>query len=189
MTDPEIQQLLKERFQTLPKIIQDVITSGDIKTELTAITSENHLHMDQAGGLQMAVMMILLGVEPMSDFVKVIEEESKVSHETANAIAERLNTKVFAPMREHLQALSEGMSEASETSEASEAPHAPPSNTVTPSSAASPNTAGNTPPTTQPETPTPPASETSPTNATPATPSPIVHEAQKPSDPYHEPVE
>lgn len=96
-------QALAERFASLPKPVQDAITSTDIEAEMRKLAVHHKLHFDQWDILEHAVLMTLLGVERTDDLEKNLTERLGVSADVAKILATDISRIVFAPVREHLE--------------------------------------------------------------------------------------
>lgn len=94
---------LKERFQMLPKVVQDAITSADVDAHLRKLADTHKLHLDQWQKLENEVMLALLGFEHVEDLEKNIQQEIGVTAEVAHALVGDVNTIVFEPIRQELE--------------------------------------------------------------------------------------
>lgn len=95
--------LVKERFQLLPKVVQDAITSADVEKRLRELAEGHKLHLDQWQLLENEVHLTLLGVKPVEDLEVNIKNEVLVPEETAHELAEGISKIVFEPIREELE--------------------------------------------------------------------------------------
>ena len=102
-TDTELEKALKERFQKLPKVLQNAITSADVEKRMRGLADTHKLHLDQWQSLENEVMLTLLGVQPIEDLEKNLKNEIVVSSETAKLLAGDISKIVFAPIREELE--------------------------------------------------------------------------------------
>jgi len=94
---------LKERFQLLPKVVQDAITSADVDAHLRKLADTHKLHLDQWQKLENEVMLALLGFEHVEDLQKNIQQEIGVTADVAHALVGDINTIVFEPVRQELE--------------------------------------------------------------------------------------
>jgi hypothetical protein len=104
--DPEETELdakLKERFEQLPKVVQDAITSADVEKRMRALAETNKLHLDQWESLENEVQLTLMGVQPIEDLQKNIKSEVGVSDEVAASLTADISKIVFEPIREELE--------------------------------------------------------------------------------------
>ena len=104
--DQEEEQLKKqfeERFKTLPKVVQDAITSADLDKRLRELAQTQKLHLDQWDLLENEVKLALYGFEPVESLAKNIQSEVGVSPEAAKALSEGISKIVFEPVRQELE--------------------------------------------------------------------------------------
>lgn len=103
MEDKEYEELIKERFKLLPKVVQQAIVSADVDKQLRALADTHKLHLDQWRSLQNQVMLTLLAIENSEDLQKNLQAEVGVPEEVANALAADISTIVFEPIRQELE--------------------------------------------------------------------------------------
>ncbi len=103
--DNIINKQLLEKFKRLPKEVQAAILSVNLSESLQKIVRDNRLLIDQSGKLEMEVIITLLGLEPVSDFLRNIAKELNVSTEKATQIAQDTDTLIFKNIRSSLQSL------------------------------------------------------------------------------------
>lgn len=102
MTDT--QQQLKERFDLLPKVVQDAITSAEVEEHLRKLSRTHQLHLDQWQELETEVMLTLMGIKPIGALAANIKNMVRVDDVTARALAQSISEIVFAPIRAELDA-------------------------------------------------------------------------------------
>ena len=107
MTEPntatELEIALKERYDKLPKVVQDAIMSADVEKRMRELADTNKLHIDQWQTLENEVMLTLLGVKPIEDLEKNIKKEVGVFDEIAATLAGNISKIVFEPIRQELE--------------------------------------------------------------------------------------
>lgn len=104
MTDKtDIQTTLKERFAELPKVVQNAITSADVRKRMRELADTHKLHLDQWETLENEVMMTLFGVLPVDELQTNIQKQVGVSKEMAKELTENISKIVFEPIREELE--------------------------------------------------------------------------------------
>jgi hypothetical protein len=101
--DPATQQQLKERFEKLPKSLQDAITSADIEQHLRGLSDKQKLHLDQWNKLENEVMLTLLGLERAEDLTDNIEKHVGVTRDIAITLSGDIMQTVFNPVRAELE--------------------------------------------------------------------------------------
>lgn len=99
----ELNAQLAERFKTLPKVVQDAITSADVQKHLRELADTHKLHLDQWQSLENEVMLTLLGFQPTDKLQNNIASEVGVSNETAASLAQDISRIVFAPIRGEME--------------------------------------------------------------------------------------
>lgn len=101
--DEETQRAIKERFQRLPKVLQDAITSANIAQHLRELATTHKLHLDQWEALENEVMLTLLGLEQVDVLRENIQREIGADEATASALAADISRIVFEPVRQELE--------------------------------------------------------------------------------------
>ncbi len=102
-TDTELEKSLKERFEKLPMVVQNAITSADVEKRMRELADTHKLHLDQWQSLENEVMLTLLGVQPIENLEKNLENEVNVSAEVAASLAGDISKIVFEPIRQELE--------------------------------------------------------------------------------------
>ena len=103
----DIQQVIKERYAQLPPDLQRAIKSADLAEKFARIADKHSLHIDQNGSLQTETILVMLGLEPASDYVGNLEKELNISGREAQAIAEDVNTEILNAIKSSLRTLEE----------------------------------------------------------------------------------
>jgi len=101
--DKEFDELIKERFAQLPKVVQEAITSADVEKRMRELAETQKLHLDQWESLENEVQLTLLGVQPIEDLQKNIKSEVGVTDEIAKSLTEEISKIVFEPVRQELE--------------------------------------------------------------------------------------
>lgn len=105
--DEETQKIIAEQMKKLPKDVVTAIVSVDYKTKLQEITKRQRLLIDQAGKLEMETTLIMIGLEPLADFVGNLAREMNVNELRAREIALDVSENIFKPIRNSLQKMNE----------------------------------------------------------------------------------
>ena len=84
-TETDLEKALKERFQKLPKVLQNAITSADVEKRMRELADTHKLHIDQWQSLENEVMLTLLGVQPIESLEKNIKSEVAVPDDAAKS--------------------------------------------------------------------------------------------------------
>lgn len=101
--ETDIQKLLKERFASLPKPVQDAISSEDNSKHLRELADNHKLHIDQWERLENEVMMALFGVTPIDELEGQIQKQVGVTADVAKGLTADISKIVFSPIREELE--------------------------------------------------------------------------------------
>jgi superoxide dismutase len=121
MNDQQLQESLRERFEALPKVVQDAILSADVEKNMRNLAEQHKLHFDQWGSLEDEVMFTLLGMEPTEKLAENLQKQVNVSADVASALANDISHIVFEPIRAQLAASLEA-----QEAKAAQAPVPPP---------------------------------------------------------------
>ena len=101
--DKEFDDLIKERFKELPRVVQEAIVSADVEKHLRELAETNKLHLDQWTSLEDVVQMTLLGLEDSGELMQNIRDRVHVPEETAQTLAKSVSEIVFEPIRQELE--------------------------------------------------------------------------------------
>src|SRR3989344_6787959 len=101
--EEQLKQKMQEQFLKLPKPVREAITSVDVEKKLRELEDTGKLHIDQWDLLENEVMLTLLGFQRPEDLEKNIQKEVGIAPEIAHALAEKISTIVFEPIRQELE--------------------------------------------------------------------------------------
>lgn len=107
---------LKLQYDALPVELQDAISSADLPRKFEAITKDNKLMIDQAGKFEMETLFVLLGLQPLKNYIDNLVKNAGLSRVQAASVADDVNELIFKNIRETLQKINED-AEATETGE------------------------------------------------------------------------
>lgn len=99
----EIDEMVKEQFRRLPKVVQQAIVSADVEKQLRELADKHNLHLDQWGILEDQVQMTLLGIKHNDELAANIQSELALSAEEAQSLAADVSRIVFEPIRQELE--------------------------------------------------------------------------------------
>jgi hypothetical protein len=99
----DIDNKIAERFRSLPKAVQDAITSADVEQHMRELAGQHQLHFDQWSSLENEVMFTLLGIEPIERLADNLKKEVGVTAEVAESLAASISQTIFAPIRAELE--------------------------------------------------------------------------------------
>lgn len=99
---PYTQAQIDAMFAGLPEDVKDAMSSVDTVRVMAEIQKKYNLHIDQAGELSTDGALLMVGALRPQEFIRQIETNARLSHETAVKIAAEINEKIFRPVRESL---------------------------------------------------------------------------------------
>lgn len=99
----DMDKVLDERFKSLPKVVQDAITSADVQAHLRELAKTHKLHVDQWQVLENNVMLTLLGFQPAGELQKNLKEDLELTDDAAHDLSEAVSSGVFAPIRGEME--------------------------------------------------------------------------------------
>ena len=100
--DSETQKTIDEQIARIPTDVREAIISVDYKTKLVEITKRQRLLIDQAGKLEMETTLVMIGLEPLADFIANIQREMGLNTIRAKEVAMDVSENIFKPIRESL---------------------------------------------------------------------------------------
>ncbi len=101
--DEETKKEILERFEALPKDIQNVILSSDYPSKVATIAEKFLLSEEQQTNLSNEAMFVMIGLERPNSFVENVHKSLGIPTDKANLIATEVNQKVFLEIREALK--------------------------------------------------------------------------------------
>lgn len=101
--EPNVDEVLNEHFEQLPKVVQQAITSANVEKRLRTLAEKHKLHFDQWITLENEIMLVLLGIQPIDQLAKNIAEEVNIPLESAQTIAQDASDTIFLPIEEELE--------------------------------------------------------------------------------------
>ena len=99
----EIEKKLEETFETLPKDVQEALSSVDVSQKIMEVAKTHGILLDAVETLSDETTMVMLGLENPNEFPGGIEAKLGVSKEKAEQIAKDIDTQIFEPIRESLK--------------------------------------------------------------------------------------
>jgi hypothetical protein len=107
--DEETQKTIDEQIKLLPKEVIEAIISVDYKVKLREITKRQKLLIDQAGKLEMETTLVMIGLEPLADYVNNLQRELEITPARAKEIALDVSENIFKEIRIFLEKMDEDM--------------------------------------------------------------------------------
>lgn len=109
--DGETQKIIEEQMKKLPADVKEAIISVDYQEKLQEITKRQKLLIDQAGKLEMETTLVMIGLEPLTDYIENIQRELGVQIMQAKEIAMDVSENIFKPIRDSLRQMNEAEEE------------------------------------------------------------------------------
>jgi hypothetical protein len=96
---------IQSAFEKLPPLIQEAVSSPEIKSTLNEIGERNDLHIDQIGVLVDKVGLVMLGLLPAAKFVSELAKDAEISGAVASKIVTDINSEILSKIRLSIQAM------------------------------------------------------------------------------------
>lgn len=100
--DQETKQLVQERYQELPQILQNALLRPTLTSSIRLIAEKHHLPTEKASLLEDEVVLTLLAFEPLTRFDERIMAELLIPGSVAASVARDLDEMIFTEVREDL---------------------------------------------------------------------------------------
>ncbi len=98
-----IQQELEERYQKLPRILQEAIFNVDVANKIFALGRRFNLTIEKIGFVAEEVGYVILGFTKPEKFTEVLADRLGAGREEATKIAQEIDQRIFLPLREALK--------------------------------------------------------------------------------------
>ncbi len=105
--DEKTQNIISEQLKTIPQELRDAILAVDYLLKLQTITKNNKLMVDQAGELETETTLVMLGLEPLEDYVDNLVKNVGLPKNQALIVAHDVNESIFKGVREALKKINE----------------------------------------------------------------------------------
>ncbi len=97
------QEEVQEKFDKLPKQVQDAITSTDVNDKILEIGRKYALLLDKIEELADETGLVMLGLEKSTDFVDHISSRCGVNKNAADNIVQDINIDIFSKIRDFMR--------------------------------------------------------------------------------------
>jgi hypothetical protein len=101
--DDNTTKIIKERFDSLPESIQEVILSSNYEETLLEIGKQYNLRVDQLDILERETTLVMMGLTPTKNFETELIRELHLDNLRGSQIVKDINEKVFLKIRELLK--------------------------------------------------------------------------------------
>jgi hypothetical protein len=105
----ETQKIIAEQMKKLPNEVREAILSIDYEIKLQEIYKRQRLLIDQAQKLETETSLVLLGLEPISDYISNLEKNLNITPDKAQEVALDVDENIFKKVRTSLQKIDEDM--------------------------------------------------------------------------------
>jgi hypothetical protein len=174
----ENEQLINEQLAKLPPELRQALELVPWKAAVKEIALANNLALPQISALDQETMLILYGFDDPKNYIDNLVREAAVTEDTALAIAEAVNEKIFQPISAKAEELGKNtIHNDLPAVESGEVAHAVPHDTKLD---AMPKAEANPVPVIKPEAAPAPASVSTPTPTPTPAPAPATPEPQAP---------
>ena len=113
--DEKVQNIIVERFTSLPGRIQEVILSDFYQETLEEVGKQYQLNLEQLGILERETTLVMMGLTPVIEFEAELTRELNVNKQKVSQIIETVNEKIFSGVRDLLEIMSPSINEDSGT--------------------------------------------------------------------------
>ena len=93
---------IEERFNELPKTVQDTILNSGWEKTTRNIVDKYNLRIDQGASIEQETMFVMFGFDDADDFTKNIMNEAGIKEDLANKITEEINRDIFKLITDRL---------------------------------------------------------------------------------------
>lgn len=102
-----LKEYTKEEFwklyEKLPQELKDAIFSGETADHISDICKRYNVNEKTIPEVAKQVGNVLLGILPLEEFQKALEEELKIEKETAEKMTHEINRFIFYPVKPALE--------------------------------------------------------------------------------------
>jgi len=101
--DENTTNIIKERFDSLPENIKELILSSHYEETLIEIGGRYHLNVEKLGILERETTMVMLGLTNPNNYENDLTRELNIEKSQGNQIVKEINEKIFFRIRELLK--------------------------------------------------------------------------------------
>ncbi|MFC1731424.1 hypothetical protein ACFL6I_13985 [candidate division KSB1 bacterium] len=95
--------ILENQFDKLPESLQTFIVSNDFKESLKSIAIDYNLDDKKQTSLENETLMVLLGLEPLNDLEKNLEDNIGLTKEQVPEVIKNVAEKIITPIEDDLR--------------------------------------------------------------------------------------
>lgn len=101
------EELIKQRISELPPYVKQAIGEAQATTKLRDIGLKHKLRIDQQTVMEREVMLVMLGFDTESTFVRNLVAEAKIPLPEAQLLAQEIGEGIFAHIRAAMRRMTE----------------------------------------------------------------------------------
>src|SRR3989338_8064204 len=101
--DDNVKKIIKEKFDALPKAIQEMILSTHYEETLIEIGKQHNLNVELMGIMERETTLVMMGLTPTKDFEVELTRELHIDKLKGSQIVKDINEKIFLRIRELLK--------------------------------------------------------------------------------------
>lgn len=101
--DENTTKIIKEKFDSLPENIQELIMSSNYQDTLIELGRKYQLNVEQMGILERETTLVLLGLSPTNTFETELTRELNIDKMKGSQIVTEINEKIFITIRDLLK--------------------------------------------------------------------------------------
>ena len=94
---------LKEKYNSLPKDVQDALFSDEVAGKIQSISKENNIKDEKMSELADEVGLVMYGITKPKNFIPNLSSRLGIDITIARKIAEEVNSKIFSKIRDSLK--------------------------------------------------------------------------------------
>lgn len=96
------EQSINNRYNTIPSEVREVLDAAQTQNTIQSVSKANYLDEEKALMLEQLVSLTLLGFLSPEELVHELREQLFLNNEHSRILADELNTKIFAPIKDEL---------------------------------------------------------------------------------------
>lgn len=103
------EEIIAKQLEKIPPEVKSFYLSAEYAKAIQEIIKKQRLLIDQGEKLETETTLVMIGLEPLSDYVKNLETNLELNPEKARLLAIDINELVFKKIRQALQKMDEDM--------------------------------------------------------------------------------
>lgn len=107
MNEETSENLITEKFATLPKVVREAIINSSWQEKVRDIVKKYNLRIDQGMTIEQETFLVMLSIEKPDDFTANLVREAVITEPIAKMISVEIGQKVFDSIKSELVKLTE----------------------------------------------------------------------------------